>query len=245
MPSDRRRYQEIADELRRRILLGMLPPGALVPSETQIRADFEVSRGTAAQALDVLRAEGLIYTLARRGSIVRRQLPTRTLTVARYQPGGQPLRTDPPFLEAVTQKATLTEALPDVAALLNIPEGTPVVRRRYILHMFGSPQQITDSYLVLAAVAGSPLADLDAELAPEPAGIVDQLARLGIVVTEFEETIWARLPTDDEADTLLISPELPVLRITRRTLAGEKPVEAAVDIAIPADRVEVRYRIKL
>ncbi len=245
MAADRPRYQEIADDLRRRILLGLLPPGALVPSESQIRADFNVSRGTAAQALDVLRAEGLIYTLARRGSIVRRQAPTRTLTADRYQPGGRALRTEPPFLEEVTQRATVEDALPHIARELGVAEGTPLVRRRYVLHTFGTPQQITDSYLVLAEVAGSPLADLEASLEPEPAGIIRHLAELGVVVTESDETVWARMPTDDEADTLLISPDLPVLRITRRLLAGDKPVEAAVDIVIPADQVEVRYRIRL
>jgi GntR family transcriptional regulator len=244
MPDDKViQYRRVADELRRRIIMGELAPGALVPSETQIRDEFQVTRVTAARALEMLRTEGLIYTVPRRGSIVRKQLPVRTISAGRYR--NSALSAGPPVLERVTQSAHVEDAMPDVARQLGIPEGAAVVRRRYILHAFGAPQQITDSYVPLAAVAGSPLADLDAELEPEPAGIVDQFAALGVRVTDIEETVWARIPTEDEVQTLRTSPEMPVLRITRRMLAGDKPVEAAVDIVIPADQVEVRYRIRL
>jgi hypothetical protein len=38
---------------------------------------------------------------------------------------------------------------------------------------------------------------------------------------------------------------VPVLAITRRTVAGDRVVEVAVDITLPADRNELRYEISL
>jgi len=52
------RYQEIADELRRRVQRAA--PGSLLPSESELSAEFEASRVTIRRALDVIRDEGLI-----------------------------------------------------------------------------------------------------------------------------------------------------------------------------------------
>jgi GntR family transcriptional regulator len=52
------RYQEIADELRRRV--GEASPGSLLPSEAELSAEFEASRVTVRRALELVRDEGLI-----------------------------------------------------------------------------------------------------------------------------------------------------------------------------------------
>lgn len=52
------RYQQIADELRRRA--GAAAPGAVLPSEAELSAEFKASRVTVRRALELVRDEGLI-----------------------------------------------------------------------------------------------------------------------------------------------------------------------------------------
>lgn len=52
------RYQEIADELRRRARSAA--PGSLLPSESELSAEFSASRVTVRRALDLVRDDGLI-----------------------------------------------------------------------------------------------------------------------------------------------------------------------------------------
>jgi GntR family transcriptional regulator len=54
------RYRAIADELRTRVERGDLAAGALLPSESELSAAYEVSRVTVRKALELLRDEGLI-----------------------------------------------------------------------------------------------------------------------------------------------------------------------------------------
>jgi GntR family transcriptional regulator len=54
------RYRAIADGLRRRVESGELGAGALLPSESELSAAYEVSRVTVRKALELLRDEGLI-----------------------------------------------------------------------------------------------------------------------------------------------------------------------------------------
>lgn len=52
------RYQEIADELRQRF--ADAPVGSVLPSESDMSAEFEASRVTIRRALEIVREEGLI-----------------------------------------------------------------------------------------------------------------------------------------------------------------------------------------
>ncbi len=64
-------YQQLAAILRADIRSGGLGPGEALPSEPQLMHTYGVSRGTVRKALEVLRDEGLIETVRRRGSRVR------------------------------------------------------------------------------------------------------------------------------------------------------------------------------
>lgn len=64
----------LAERLRRRILEGALPYGTWLPTERELAADTQLSRGTVRDALRVLEAEGLVETRTGRngGTVVRR-----------------------------------------------------------------------------------------------------------------------------------------------------------------------------
>ena len=52
------RYQQIADDLRER--LGSVGVGQVLASESELSAEFGVSRVTIRRALEILREEGLV-----------------------------------------------------------------------------------------------------------------------------------------------------------------------------------------
>jgi GntR family transcriptional regulator len=115
-----------------------------------------------------------------------------------------------------------------------------------VFHARGRPEQMSVSYLPLELVRGTPVADPANE--PWPGGSIAQLASLGVVVRRVEESFRARMPTPEETRKLRIPPGVPVLTISRRMLAGENqdcPVEAAVEIVLPGDRVALDYTIDL
>ena len=68
-------YRQIAEIIRRRIDSGQYVPDARIPTESEIVGEFEVARTTARRAVQVLREEGLVYTVPNRGSYVTRPSP--------------------------------------------------------------------------------------------------------------------------------------------------------------------------
>lgn len=66
-------YQQVASWLRGRIESGDLRPGDVLPSEKDLMDGTGLARVTVRKAMRVLRDEGLIYTVATRGSYVARR----------------------------------------------------------------------------------------------------------------------------------------------------------------------------
>jgi GntR family transcriptional regulator len=64
-------YMQLADILRRMITSGQLQPRSPLPSESYLQQEHGVSRGTVRMAMGVLREEGLVVTIAGRGTFVR------------------------------------------------------------------------------------------------------------------------------------------------------------------------------
>jgi GntR family transcriptional regulator len=253
-PAERPRYHQVADELRRRIRAGALPPGAPLPSESSLMQEFTASRGTVRQAVALLRSEGHVITEKGRGTYVRPVLPKRRLGADRYSSAPSTLSTrdgrdtsftldqriewsayqlDPTFDEVPADDAT--------AHLFGVEPGTPLLRRHFVFRAHGVPQQVSTSSYVLDTVRDTPVADPTNE--PWPGGSIAQLRSLGIRVTGVRELVRSRMPTADEAATLHIPAGVPVVTITRQMFAGDRVVEVANDIVIPGDRVELDYWI--
>lgn len=66
-------YRQLAALLRAEIERGIYADGEPLPSEAEIQERYEVARGTARRAVQVLRDEGIVYTVPRRGSYVKYQ----------------------------------------------------------------------------------------------------------------------------------------------------------------------------
>ena len=63
-------YVQVANVLAGRIAAGQLVAGRPIPSESTIRQEFGVARGTARAAVAELRRRGLVVTVPQRGSYV-------------------------------------------------------------------------------------------------------------------------------------------------------------------------------
>jgi GntR family transcriptional regulator len=203
--------------------------------------------------MTTLREEGLVVTHHGRGTFVRDKLPLRQIRSSRYRqalsaadpeagsrPDGQQFNWDEYRVEATFNEVPASAR---VAELLEIEPGTPVLERRMLFSDGNLPQQVSMSYLPLDLVAGTPVADPRNE--PWPGGSVAALASLGITVTEVRELVGARMPKPDETRPLSVQVGTPMLTVTRTMYAGARPVEAAVDIVVPADRAQLEYRIEL
>ncbi|WP_433374273.1 winged helix-turn-helix domain-containing protein [Actinoplanes sp. CA-142083] len=67
----RYRYEEIADDLRKRIEAGEFPPGSRLPSRRELTAHYDVSEPVIDRAMQILRVLGVTETLAGVGVFVR------------------------------------------------------------------------------------------------------------------------------------------------------------------------------
>lgn len=242
---DRAVYRQLADQLRGDILAGEYGPGSVIPSEIMLMQRYGVARNTVRLAMTMLREEGLVVTHHGRGTFVRDALPIRRISSERYRQSGTttdpaPAGWDDYRVEANYDEVPATER---VATLLGVEPGTPVLERRILFFEGTLPQQVSMSYFPLDLVAGTPVADPRNE--PWPGGSVAALASLGVTVTEVRELVGARMPQPDETRSLSVAPGTPMLTITRTMFAGDRAVEAAVDIVVPADRAELEYRIDL
>ena len=63
-------YQRVADVLRERLDAGEWLPGEQLPSATELAAQYQVSRTTAAQAVRVLAEEGRVTVIRAWGAFV-------------------------------------------------------------------------------------------------------------------------------------------------------------------------------
>ena len=82
--ADRAVFRQVADLLRQAIMVGELPPGAPLPSEATLCQRYDVSRVSVRRAVATLRSEGLVTTVAGRGSFVVRQAEREPV---RVEPG--------------------------------------------------------------------------------------------------------------------------------------------------------------
>jgi DNA-binding GntR family transcriptional regulator len=66
-------WQQLAAILREEIQSGKLPPGRVMPSETTLMQEHDLSRGTVRKAIDALAQAGLVNRVQGRGTFVARR----------------------------------------------------------------------------------------------------------------------------------------------------------------------------
>ncbi|GGJ85366.1 transcriptional regulator [Pilimelia anulata] len=256
--ADRPVYKQLADDLRRRIRAGEFPPGTALPSEAQLGREYDnTSRTMVRQGLALLKNEGLISSRHGRGWHVRERREVHRMAATRYRAEWDQVtrpaqnRDSTPFHYdhhdfgefTLDKQGDRVAADEELAGIFGVAAGTPLFRRTFTFVFDGEPHRRSYSYLLHDMFDGTAVLDVANE--PWPGGTMAQLHLVGVRVTAVDEVVSARMPTPEESRTLRIDGGVPVLAVRRLMYAGDRVVEACVDIVIPADRVTLHYRTEL
>jgi GntR family transcriptional regulator len=246
--SDRPVYKQIADLLRAGIQSGELGPGARLPSEQELIDAHGVARGTIRQAVRLLASEGLLEVQHGRGAFVRDRPPVRRLGHDRFarekrEQGKAGYLADmesqgrEPGVEVL--EVGQSKASEEIAGLLGIEPGDNVLvrRRRYLAD--GTPMQTASSYIPWGLAEGTRMTQADTG----PGGIYARLEEAGHRLERFTEDVVARMPTEDEARTLLLGAGVPVIRLVRTAYDTAGLAVEVCDTVMAADRYLLSYEL--
>ncbi|WP_394615560.1 GntR family transcriptional regulator [Lentzea sp. JNUCC 0626] len=222
-------YREIADDLRRQIDSGELPPGSKVPGENDIISRYGVANLTARHALDVLKSEGLIIAKRGSGTFVREFKPIRRVSPDRLRSStswgsGRPIwATDVGTRPRTENVSVAVEAAPaSIAEVLELDENATVVVRRRTYVVDDKPVQVATSYYPESLVAGSAITEVNTG----DGGAYARLRDLGHEPVKFREELRVRTPREAERKALDLTPDMPIVLITRTAYtASDQPVE--------------------
>jgi len=242
-------YRRIADDLRREILDGTRPPGSPVPSVRELARQYGASNVTVNRALLELRDLGLIVTHQGRRSIVRPTPHVRLLHTGENYRARRATGVTTWNAEVLAQGqrpeqhirgVARVPAPHDIAARLELDDGTPVLQRSRLLTVNGVPVELSDGYYSLDLVAGTRI-----ELPLKITGGVHRVIedQLGRQLVRFVEELEARPPTSEEIDVLRLESRGPVVRLLRTAYdAGGRPVEV-LESVVTAEHHTFRYVI--
>jgi GntR family transcriptional regulator len=187
-------YRQIEQALRARI--STLRPGARLPSDTDLVAEFGVSRMTARNAMQRLAEDGLIRREPGRGSFVaappayRRTNRLMTFTQEMRRAGRVPTSR---VLDRVMRPASPAES-----ASLGLPARQPIVYLRRIRLADGEPIALESTTLIGACANAVMHADLT------NGSLHETLGRAGFALVRGTGTIGAVAATIDDARLLAI-----------------------------------------
>ncbi|MBF6054994.1 GntR family transcriptional regulator [Streptomyces eurocidicus] len=150
------KYDQIAGDIRGRIVRGEMSPGDTLPSERELTERWSVARATVVRALDVLRQEGLIETRQGTGSIVRERAPLARTAGERYRTA---VKTGQVYTAGEYAEIVSAETMPapeEVATALGIDTGDPVARRHRVTFEGETPTATSWSWFTSDVVTAAP-----------------------------------------------------------------------------------------
>lgn len=228
-------YRRIAADVRARILDGSLAPGDPV-TEPALMAEHGVARGTARQAIDVLRQEGLVAVEHGRSGYVRQPPKVRRQSKVWYDretnPGSPTARmvSDAGGVSSWDRTSRRSVADAKVAERLGIAEGDPVMRSEYVFRFDGEPFKLSTSWEPLAITGGTAIEEPDVE--PGPSGVVARFDSIGVRIETSDEVVAKRPPTEYEARLLGVPQGREVLTIERSYATADGTVVETADIVL-------------
>ncbi|MEU5322466.1 GntR family transcriptional regulator [Streptomyces sp. NPDC047461] len=217
------RHEEIADALRRAIDREEYTVGSRLPAETDLAAQYDVSRGTVRQAVAALTAEGLI------GS---RQGARRVVLASRRSQSFAELRSFAQWARAMGREATgrvvaqeYRPATQEDAIRLQLRAGTKVLHVLRVRGLDGEP------VLLERTVYADWISPAVEPIEPDCPSVTQRLYDdRGLVFAYGEHVIDAVAAGAQDAELLLVRRTSPLLRVRRVTTTREgRPVEWSDD----------------
>ena len=248
------RYQQIADDLRRRIESGEFPADTPLPTESGLEREYQASRNTIREAIKLLVQQHLVQTKAGRGTFVAGEI-VPFLTTLSINPqtglggGGEEGATYPAVVceqgrpaGAVAPEVQVIKCPAQIAARLQIEESTRIISRYQERFIDGTIWSSQTSYYPLDWVQRGAERLLHPEDVPE--GVVRYLAdAIGFTQVGYRDLVSARLANDRERELFNLTRNHTVIEVCRTSFAeDETPIRVTVTV-FPSDRNQIIYDV--
>ncbi|MGA7799735.1 MAG: GntR family transcriptional regulator [Gammaproteobacteria bacterium] len=212
-------YGQIKDMLRKKILDGSYPPHSKLPSESELMAQFDVSRITARQAIRDLQKEGLVFTIQGKGSFVTK--PKAVQDLARLEGFGEAMNSKGYETYSRLVSAREVAASADVARALKLERGAPVVETERVRYLNRAPISLDVSFF--PPEIGNRLLEEDLETRDIFEILENDYA---LPLGAADVVIDATIAEDKIAGLLSVEAGSPILRIERLTFTrDERPID--------------------
>ncbi len=227
-------YLRVKQWLKGELAQGRWLPGALMPSEAELVAQFGVSRMTVNRALRELQGEGLVERVQGVGTFAAQLTKvSSTLTIrdlhAEIEARGH-------RHHAVVHLQRAERAATALAAQLGLAPGAEVFHTLVVHHDNGVPLQCEDRYVNPACAPGY--------LGVDFTRITPTQYLLDVApFWEAQYTIEAATATAEEAELLMIEPQAPCLVVVRRTMRTDVPITLA-RLVHPGSRYQLNWDFK-
>jgi GntR family transcriptional regulator len=240
-------YYQIQRALMEKIHSGELRRGDLLASEGELARFYQVSRVTARQALQGLKASGYAFSQRGRGTFVTKskiedqQSQLRGFTEEIMQRGMVP--------SSRVLEQGVVDASNELAENLEVQIGAPVMILRRLRLADGTPMAVEKTYVSLARFPGIERTDF-----AEQSLYHTLREQFGVRVAWAAEAIEVLAATREESELLDIPAKTSVLSISRNTITAEQtPIEVTVSryrgdryralIRIPAATIHIGERV--
>jgi GntR family transcriptional regulator len=249
------RYQQIADNLRRRIESHAFTADVPLPTEGELQTEYEASRNTVREAVKLLVQQHLLETRAGQGTFITKEIvpfvtKLSTPPETGLGTGGEEGATYPTVARKKKSRETgagkpevkVVECPPEIAALLGIDETGDVVSRHQERLVDGTLWSLQTSYYPRDWVSRGAVGLLGTKDIPE--GAVEHVAKTtGLKQVGYRDTVSARLPNDEEQKLFNLTHNHTVIEVSRTSFAeDETPIRVTVTV-FPSDRNQIVYEI--
>ena len=225
-------YARVKKHLKEGLAAGRWTPGELMPSETELVAEFGVSRMTVTRALRELQSEGLVDRSQGVGTFAAHLFRlSSTLTIRDLH---EEIEARGHRHHAEVHLKREEKAARELAGRLGLAPGAPVFHSLIVHHDNGVPLQCEDRYVNPACAPGYLEVDFTRTT---PTHYLLEVAPLW----EAEYQIEASAPTAKEARLLGIGPGDPCLVVVRRTMSRNVPITLA-RLVHPGSRYQLEGR---
>lgn len=213
-------YRQIKSLVLKALADGEWRPGEAIPSEQELAQRYSVSQGTVRKAIDEIASENLLVRRQGKGTFVASRSDPRTLfRFLRLVPTSGDLSQP----ESVPVECLRAKAGQEVARVLKLSPGAPVIVVRRFLRFKSKPTVVDEIYL-----PGELFSGLTLETLQEYPGSLYSLfeTRYGVRMVRAEEKLRAVAADRSSAELLGVAEGSPLLSVERVTYTyADRPAE--------------------
>jgi GntR family transcriptional regulator len=245
-------YQQIADTIRRRIEAGELKRGQQLPTELELRTEFNASRNTIRDAIKRLSGLGLVETRPGQGTFVTKKMDPFVTTLSADAKSGFGGGEGATYLSEVSEahrtprmsgpRVEVQVPPPEVRLRLRLPAGAETVVRQQERFVDEIPWSLQTSFYPMDFITRGATKLLTADnIHP---GTVAYLAdTIEIKQIGYRDWITARQPNEYEQKFFDIAHDATVFELFRTAFDESKePMRVTVTV-FPVDRNQFIYDV--